>query len=156
MAADSPSDSIFDFAGKKPTRPPLKKRRPTEASAPVPAAPTPVPVSASTTPAIPASELEVLIESVVQKRNLLTKQIEDVYKRSGHTRDSISDYLNDPTNFSEVTWQIVQDERTQLMNKINKLAGRSESHVGREKKKVTEEKKRKGKTLGARRNWLSM
>lgn len=155
---DEHSESIFDFASKKPARP-LKKKH--EASAPPPS-PKPrnpeTPIREAPPVVAPADTqpMDELIEAVKQKREALNRQLDETYRRIGQTRDSVSEYLNNPSNFPETTWKIVQQQREEFTHKVTILGTKSTTKELRQAKKAHEEKKRKGKSLGARRNWLSM
>jgi hypothetical protein len=142
------SDSIFDFASKKTSRPPSKKKREEP--------PPPPPPPSSDTHPLEVEDLEQRLAVIFEKQAALNQKLAETYRRSGQTRDTVIEYLANPQNFTETTWKVVQRQRQEFVEKIAVLGKKSGGQELRKKQKVLEEKKRKGKTLGARRHWLSL
>lgn len=101
-------------------------------------------------------EIEVMLKEVDQKQQQIKELLSDLYQQSGYTPEGVTNYLNDRSNFTEMTWSLIQQQREQMLSQIPPIGGKSakEAIKAEERKKGFE--KRKGKTLGLRKNWLSM
>lgn len=101
-------------------------------------------------------EVEQLISEMKKMNEELNKKIDSAFKTSGTDPREMSEYVNNPKNFTPAQWEEMQARKEQL--EIN-LSGTSKSEVRAKqaKKEVSKmTKERKGKTLGSRKNWLSM
>lgn len=143
------AESIFDFAGKK--RKPLPKKR--EESV-VPVEPPPAQKTAVSTS--DALDMNVLRKEVRQKQEELNRRLDEAYSSLGHTRDSLKDFLDNPNNFSDTTWKSLKQQREEYEQKIDKMVYSETTQELKQAAKRQEERKRKGKSVGFRRNWLSM
>lgn len=143
------SESIFDFAGKR-CKPLPKKREESVA----PRAPPPAQEAAVSTSE--ASDMDALRKEVRQKQDELNRRLDDAYSSLGHTRDSLKDFLDNPNNFSDTVWKSLKQQREEYEQKINQMIGSEATQQLKQTAKRQEETKRKGKSVGFRRNWLSM
>jgi hypothetical protein len=121
----------------------------------------PTPPKKSLSPAPSASELSEsdLSEMLSKMKDLydqLNKRFFETCEKFGMDIKHIQEILNNPNNFRPGEWNRIQKQRQDLLAGIWKSLGKEEQA---RIKKVELEKKgkdRKGKTLGARRQWLPM
>lgn len=116
--------------------------------------------SAKKSPPPSTSEINEMIEKMKKLHDQLNKQIEDTYQHAGIDDKLIKRYLDNPNNFEGEQWKNLQNQRQALLKTIwTNLGEENLSYVqSKQKEKQIEQakKERKGKTLGARRNWISM
>ena len=140
--------SIFDPAFHSQ---PKKKTKPKPASETFPAAVKPREEK-------PKSEEDIKeIFSRMQKMHEdLNKKIDSAYELSGKDPGEVEEYFNDPSHFKPQEWDRIQERKEKLEESISGLS-KSDLKRKKVKKRVSKmSKDRKGKTLGARKNWLSM
>lgn len=138
--------SIFDPAFHSAK----KKVKPKEESA------KPLPVQKSSEKPQSDEEISQIFGKMHKMHEELNQKIDKAYKLSGKDPQEVDEYFNDPSHFTPQEWSRIQ-ERKELLEES--LTGLSKAEV--KKKKVKKHvskmsKDRKGKTLGARKNWLSM
>lgn len=118
------------------------------------------PLSSNSTKKISLStgnpELDERLKIFEKSHDDLKKQIDDIFLQSGMTQKTITDYLNNPNNFSSTQWALIQQQREQLQEKIWKMVGKKYKQIFTAKQQAKSSKERKGKTLGARKNWMPM
>ncbi|WP_213105461.1 hypothetical protein [Candidatus Protochlamydia amoebophila] len=104
------------------------------------------------------SDVENMISKVKILHDEIDRKLDDIFQKSGWTSKQIKTYLDNPNNFTVDEWEKVQRDRQKLMNTLKTgkdLQAASISSVQTEQNsKLTRE--RRGKTIGARRNWISM
>ncbi|WP_068467681.1 hypothetical protein [Candidatus Protochlamydia phocaeensis] len=158
--------NIFDEAARK-SRTPIKATSQNAAPAPQPS-----PFFAQQSEAKELSEfnpstmtLKDVADMLVQVRRMhdeLDRKLDEVYQKSGWSPKYIKDYLDNPNNFTAKQWGRLEEQRRALMNTL-----KTEEEKVEEAKKAKEPvtppadsskmgKERRGKMLGARRNWISM
>ncbi|SPJ31566.1 hypothetical protein [Candidatus Protochlamydia amoebophila] len=104
------------------------------------------------------SDVENMISKVKILHDEIDRKLDDIFQKSGWTSKQIKTYLDNPNNFTVDEWEKVQRDRQKLMNTLKTgkdLQAASISNAKTEQNsKLTRE--RRGKTIGARRNWISM
>jgi len=142
----SHSSNIFDEAGKHP--PPSKK------SSAVP------PISPLKTPAATTKLSDEQLAEMFERARLMKEEIEnklqEVYDKTGMTRKQVENYMKNPKNFTIQEWQNIQIGRQDWEGKLYNIIG--QEYKAKREKVVQDQssKERKGKTLGARKNWIPM
>ena len=111
-------------------------------------------------------EIREMFKKVYQLNDSVAKKLDDAYKLLGQSKDDIKNFLDNSNNFSNnEQWQIIQKAREDKLSKVEKeilylgeeIPSKDERKKEKKKKEDSEaEKKRKGKTLGSRKGWLSM
>lgn len=102
------------------------------------------------------SKINEEFEKINKMRDELMVKLDEVYKKGGITYDEIERFLNNPQNFTEKQWKLLQEQREMYQEKLNALVGKknSEKRDKSLKKKTSEERSRK--TLGSRKKWIPM
>lgn len=117
----------------------------------------PVPFSSASTPLSTGDpEIDQRLKFVEKSSDNLKKQLDEIFLKTGMTPQMITDYLNNPNNFSPYEWPKIQKKREQLQEKIWQMLGYKSKENASAKKLIKSSKDRKGKTLGARKNWMPM
>lgn len=143
-------DSIFDQAGEQAKK--KKEETPTSKEPPQ---------------SVSDEELKKLFAQVYKLNDTVSKKLEDAYNLMGTSAKDVTDYLENPANFTDNTqWMNVQKSRANLLKRAEKdiIFGGKEptekekkaTDKGKKKKDDEADKKRKGKTLGSRKGWMSM
>lgn len=145
--------SIFEQAGEEYRK---KAKGETPAEPPKPAL----------TPArnLTPEEVRKLFEDVYKLSDTVAKKLDEAYKLMGMRHEEIKSFLDNPSNFKDAAeWQRIQHARENMLGKVEKSILYGENEPPKEakanKKKKAEDladKKRKGKTLGSRKGWISM
>lgn len=101
-------------------------------------------------------ELEAELATVRAHRSELEEKIEKIFSELRMTRSELTDYLNNPQNFNEQEWKIVQAERDVLLDNIWRHVGDEYKRAYQEKRIKKAEKDRKRKGISSRKNWIPM
>lgn len=161
----------------KPTKKPPPPREPPKEPAPVVKKPSPPPqpkkpepVDEPLPPEIPFEpepkekrsirlgddELEQRLASVLQKRDEVEEQIDKLYSQMGFSKKTLTDYLSNPQNFSETQWNYLSRYRKEMEDKIWGMLDEKGKKELKTKQEIKKGKAAKGKTIGGRKNWISM
>lgn len=101
-------------------------------------------------------DIKEWVTRIEELNRSLKEKIADLIEKHGFTPRSVKGYLNNPKNFTPDQWIIIQKQRSE----IEKTIGVALDPVLRKEQKKREgkerDKERKGKTLGARKNWMPM
>lgn len=92
-------------------------------------------------------------------RDELNRKLEELYQKAGWDPANIKDYLNNPSNFSQDQWQLIQSQKKQLLNKIWGNIGKEGLDLQQKMLEAGQQKttkSRKSKGGGARRQWIQM
>jgi hypothetical protein len=109
----------------------------------------------------PVNQLSgTLNERLDQFQTLVDKvqdQLDEVIKVTGWTPEMLKNYLSNPSNFDDASWEMIQKERESLNKLIdqNHLKDPS-SPAGPIVEKKAISKGRKTKSIGGRKNWISL
>jgi|GEM_PF-3221396 len=133
----SPSN-IFEEAGK----PSKGKNEPTP---PPPEAPT-----------LSREEINKLIHQIYQQHDLVERKLDELYQKSGFNPHSIDQFLENPQNLTEAQRQAVEQRKAKLDQIVSTDKGKQKGMPEKQKKGDDTSSKRKGKTLGGRKGWISM
>lgn len=105
---------------------------------------------------ISLQEAQSMLKQMKDKHNELIQKVDKSLEKSGHDSKELSDYFSNPSNFSGEEWRQLQQKKEEMETTI---LGFSSELVKQKKRKKIESKmtkQRKGKTLGARKNWIDM
>ena len=155
-------DNIFSMAGKQSPKPKPK--------------PTSVPPKREQKPRIPGrhprwvegklpppsdpkeeAELRNRFKQVMDLRDKLEKQLEQVYSKGGLTKDSVTRYLDNPSNYSGSEYEETRKRRKIMQQELWSQVGEDVKEQVEAKEEAKKSKKNKRKGLSARRrNWINM
>lgn len=123
----------------------------------VPKAPSPQPNIPQSKPQLSKEEIDQLFKKIQEYHDLVEKRLEQAMSLTNMSREQITRYLNNPSNFSPQQWNSIQNLRKNYESLLDRaLQLKKNSDVEKKKQLSKEDKQRKGKTLGGRRKWLSM
>lgn len=101
-------------------------------------------------------EIQKLFSHMQKMHEELNTKIDKAYQLSGKDPREVDEYFNDPSHFNPQEWNRIQQRKESLEESLSGLS-KSDLKKKKVKKHVSKmSKDRKGKTLGARKNWLSM
>lgn len=144
----TPSQNIFDEAGRKRLKRNEEKFVPTESSKRV------LPSEAKPLVSINESDIDQMFERMVEIRRSLDKKSDELKDAIAVSREDVSKFFQDPKNFSPEEWAIIQESRLELEKKVWAVVGKDPAKVRQKQIEDKESKLRKGKTVAARRNWI--
>lgn len=101
-------------------------------------------------------EINEALDKITQMHDELKRKLEETYEKSGWSIQEIQSYLENPSNFDTAEWEMVQQERKYLSEQVWSWVGNDAKLRAKKKEKTKEEQARKGKMLGARKNWMPM
>ncbi|MBA2368566.1 MAG: hypothetical protein H0V82_06040 [Candidatus Protochlamydia sp.] len=159
--------NIFDEAAKQGGRPHKMTPKPGKASSPpVPANPfglerkveNELLLEELDPNVMKLSDVEKMITTVRQMHDEIDRKLDDIFQKSGWSTKQIKMYLDNPNNFSAEEWERIQKERKTLLNSIKTDTDLENEKNQSNKPKEPEGpgKERRGKMIGARRNWIPM
>ena len=93
--------------------------------------------------------IETLHQEIESKTNQLIE-------KGGQSPLSIKRYLDDPKNFTQKDWQLIQVQRDTMDKDFGRSIDPLFPKQRKEKENKTLSKERKGKSLGSRKRWLDM
>lgn len=106
-------------------------------------------------------DVELMISRVRQLHDEIDRKLDEIYQKSGWSPKYIETFLDNPNNFTREEWEKVQLERQNFLDSLKTEkelamapAAKTKSQKDRETSQSTKE--RRGKTIGARRNWIPM
>ncbi len=112
----------------------------------------PVEIQAALTP----DDIPQMIERMRAMNQEIQQKIELIYEKTGLPRKKIDAYLSDAKNFTPEVWHSLQKNIDTLEQKIWSVLGKELKKKTLDKKQEKFSKERKGKSLGARKNWIPM
>ena len=103
-------------------------------------------------------DIDEVVARLEESLETLSAQMDEIYEKTGMTREQLEEYASDPKNFSEEEWSLINQIRGEL-NKFDEEAEEAKlgmPHVIEEAQKAAEEaeKPKKKKKSGRRKNWL--
>lgn len=100
-------------------------------------------------------EIRDMMKKIHAMRQDLQNKMENIYKHSGLTPESLKNFLDNPKNFAQKDWEFIQQNKNILEEKVWETLGEELKPITRYvRENVAGE--RKGKTLGARKKWIPM
>ena len=135
MNGEGSPSNIFDEAGRKKG---VKKDQPPE----------------KVLPKLTREELEKLIQDVYQQHDKFERRLDELYQKSGFSPHSINQHLDNPQNLSEAQRKVLEERQDRLKRELGLQKGKEVKKKSQESDDTTA--KRKGKTLGGRKGWISM
>jgi hypothetical protein len=104
------------------------------------------------------SDVEKMIKKVREMHDEIDRKLDDIFQKSGWSTKQIKTYLDNPNNFSPEEWERVQYERKTLIKSLKTEGDLEKEESQSNQPKPTEggSKERRGKMIGARRNWIPM
>lgn len=109
---------------------------------------------------IPSDEEALkLIEQMKKIHDDINEKLETIFRKAGWTMKDLQSYLENPANFSSEEWKEIQAKRLIMLEPLAQALGAKSEDLQKQQKEINAKKtslERKGKSLGSRRNWLSM
>ena len=96
-----------------------------------------------------------VISKTQEKIDELTQRAEEIYKRTGMTREELMQYASNPNNFTKAEWESLEQVRRacdQMKNQTSQLLEAPQQEMMRHKPKKG---KKQGKKFAKKKNWLS-
>lgn len=154
--SSSPFD-LFRQPSKKPHSTPQPGTTPTTPKRAIPPASGTPPEPKERSPLssfLASPEYKEMFNKMAKMHDDLEKKLDVVFQESGWSIQKIKQFLENPNNFNKFEWARVQQEREHWNKQIWNAVGESgeQRAISQEKKKAVEAKK--GKLLGARKNWI--
>ena len=107
-----------------------------------------------------SKDMSKIIEHYRGVHDEIERKLDEAYQGMGWSTKSIETFLNNPNNFEGDEWNRIQRERDALMKSLKtKRDLEIEEKTGKSltpKKTGQDAKDLRSKTVGARRNWISM
>lgn len=134
----SHSSNIFDEASNKKSSSPKKE------------------LVVPSIPAVDISDEQVasLFEKAKKMRQEIDQKLQEVYDKTGMTRKEVENYMSNPKNFTVQEWQNIQIGRKDWEGRLYGILGQEYKEKRAKIVQDQSSKERKGKTLGARKNWI--
>lgn len=101
-------------------------------------------------------ELSAWLEQISLKKEELKTKLAELIDIKGFTPNSIKKYLSNASNFTPDAWKEIQDRRAEIKKSLGSNFELTLVEGERKKQKKEMDHNRKGKTLGARKNWMPM
>lgn len=94
---------------------------------------------------------------IMNERHLeIQQRMDDAFQKSGVDPKDLDKYCENPNNFTPSQWSRLQHQQEEIEMILTGLSKESLAAQKELKVKSRVDKARKGKTLGARKNWLNM
>ena len=146
------SSNIFEEASKKLSKKKKKEDKLHPKTAALPGKPPPLPEGV----VIDDKELQQIIKRIKEMDEDLQKKMDRVCELSGMSRNEVSTFLENPSNFHPEQWKLMQGEKEQLEKQFYSMVGIELKKKKALKKKKQLGKERHGKTIGLRKGWIDM
>ncbi|CUI15714.1 conserved hypothetical protein [Candidatus Protochlamydia naegleriophila] len=106
-------------------------------------------------------DVERMISNVRQLHDEIDRKLDEIYQKSGWSPKYIETFLDNPNNFTREEWERVQLERQNFLNSLKTekelaMAPATKTKSQQDRETLQSTKERRGKTIGARRNWIPM
>ncbi|MGA8165541.1 MAG: hypothetical protein WB791_11080 [Waddliaceae bacterium] len=147
----------FNIFGEAPKK--VKKKKtltPSSSSAAEPVIEKKTQPTSSGLAGITTDEPEEMLKRIHKMDDDLENKMTRVCELSGMSRKEVHDFIENPDNFTVQQWKKAQEDKSAIEEKIYAIFGAEQQNIKAEKKKKKISKKRRGKTLGARKGWLQM
>lgn len=95
-------------------------------------------------------------EQMKKQYDKLVQQLDETYQKSGIAPKELSRYCQNPDNFKASEWERFKQTKEEIEVSITGLSAEKLKKSKDSKLNVKGAKERRGKTLGARKNWLNM
>ncbi len=97
------------------------------------------------------------LEGVRKQREGLDQNVDTLFEKAGLSPTEVSNYLDNPDNFTEQQWKRIQKNREEIQAFVWDALGEEKKERYLAEKKKKRGKKRKKKTLGSRRRgWIKL
>ena len=104
-------------------------------------------------------EVKAMIASMQKDLDMLSKESDNIQKKTGLSKEGLQQYMSNPKNFSHEDWKQLEKakaETQKFRTQIQELLGTAGSHLN-EVDPPKEHKKQKLKMLGMKKkNWIPM
>ncbi len=116
---------------------------------------------------IKTSDALAFIKQAKKFHSEIERNLDEIYKKLGQSPDEITRFLDNPSNFTKSQWEIFQQQRKNLRDtlRFDEIEIDPSSYLETNdkffkdevnKKPRNDNKERKGKMIGARRQWIPM
>jgi L-lactate utilization protein LutC len=103
-------------------------------------------------PSLEGLDIDQVVERLEESLEQLSTQMEEVYEKTGMTKEQLEEYAANPENFSKAEWQMLEQIRGQL-SKFREEADAVLAGAAEIPKEMEEEESKKGRRR-RRKNWL--
>ncbi|MCH9610236.1 MAG: hypothetical protein S4CHLAM81_00590 [Chlamydiales bacterium] len=96
-----------------------------------------------------------VISKTQDKIDELTMKAEEIYKKTGMSREELLEYASNPNNFTRSEWESLEQVREacdQMKNQTSHMLERPQKELERQKPASSKKQKRK---FASKKNWLS-
>jgi hypothetical protein len=101
-------------------------------------------------------EVRRIMKKIREMDEDLQKKMDRVCQLSGMTRNEVSKFVENPSNFHPEQWKVMQLQKKQLEEQFYSIVGIEFKKKKVPKSKKAQTKERHGKTLGLRKRWIDM
>jgi hypothetical protein len=103
-----------------------------------------------------ASQRQVaeMMNHMASLREAIDEKIELLSKKKGLTKDQMWEYISRKENFTREEWELLEKENKLLSDKVWAIVGRGDGVSTAPPPNKDQSGNRKGKYVGARRNWI--
>lgn len=101
-------------------------------------------------------ELNDMFAKIYKMKDDLDNKFSRVREITGLSGSEISNYLNNPNNFTPFQWKQMEMDKKQAEEKLYLGLGKGSKEKSAKKLVEKKTKERRGKMLGARKKWLQM
>lgn len=90
----------------------------------------------------------------MEMRNDLDKKTDDLKEAIALSQKDVIKFFSEAKNFTPEQWNIIQENRSDLEKRTWAVVGKDPNKVREKHLEDKDARHRKGKTLGARKNWI--
>lgn len=101
-------------------------------------------------------ELNEIFKKIYEMDGKIREAFDNVIQKSGISKEDLFRFFEDPKNFSSQQIEKFEKDKDELEKKLVPIMGSKWKNARKTKSKKKLVKKRKGKTLGGRKGWISM
>lgn len=104
-----------------------------------------------------STESQQQYDLIIARRNEIDKELDKIYEKFNSDPESVRRYLDNPNNFSKISWEIYHKLRENYKNDLLSRFSQKDKKEMEEKEKRKLSKNVKGqKTIGSRKKWIPM
>lgn len=101
-------------------------------------------------------DIDQKLDQMTKQYHQLVEQLDEAYQKSGVSPNELSKYCQNPDNFKPSEWERFKQTKEGIETSITGLSSEKLRKSKEIKLNLKGAKERRGKTLGARKNWLNM
>lgn len=101
-------------------------------------------------------EINAMFQKIYEMDGKIQEAVDRVLKLSGMTKEELWRHFDNPKSLTVNQLEKMEQQRAELEKKVSSILGPKWGVRRKAKKEKKLSKKRKGKTLGGRKGWISM